>query len=91
MLFCLFWPDSCPDVLMSCLSCVAAAAAGDTGAHSSLAVPEAIQQLAFADRILLNKIDLVTKPELQRVLQQVRHGGRRWRWRWEGWVGWGWQ
>jgi G3E family GTPase len=34
-------------------------------------VPEAVQQLAFADRILLNKVDLVTEEELAMVMEQV--------------------
>jgi G3E family GTPase len=49
----------------------ASAAAGGEGAHKGLAVPEAVQQLAFADRILLNKIDLVTEAELVNVTEQV--------------------
>jgi G3E family GTPase len=36
------------------------------------AVNEAIQQVAFADRILLNKIDLVTPEELLAVEEQIR-------------------
>lgn len=42
---------------------------GEKGAHGG--VPEAVQQLAFADRILLNKIDLVTDEELQAVVASV--------------------
>ena len=49
----------------------AAASAGQEGAHTGLAVPEAVQQLAFADRILLNKVDLVTEEELAMVVEQV--------------------
>jgi G3E family GTPase len=36
------------------------------------AVNEAVQQVAFADRILLNKIDLVSDTELAAVMEQVR-------------------
>ena len=36
------------------------------------AVNEAVQQVAFADRILLNKIDLVSESELAAVMEQVR-------------------
>jgi G3E family GTPase len=55
--------------LCSCIE--AAASAGQEGAHTGLAVPEAVQQLAFADRILLNKVDLVTEEELAMVMEQV--------------------
>lgn len=50
----------------------AASAAGEQGAHKGLNVPEAIQQVAFADRILLNKVDLVSEVELASVTEQVR-------------------
>ena len=33
---------------------------------------EAVEQVAFADRILLNKIDLATEPELQAVEQRLK-------------------
>ena len=36
------------------------------------AVNEAVQQVAFADRILLNKIDLVSKAELEEVVDTVK-------------------
>ena len=49
----------------------AAASQGTGGAHSDLVVPEAIQQIAFADRILMNKIDLVTPAELGAITDQV--------------------
>ena len=35
-------------------------------------VNEAIQQVAFADRILLNKIDLVSDADKQRIKQRIR-------------------
>lgn len=35
-------------------------------------VNEAMQQIAFADRILLNKIDLVTKEELEEVEERIK-------------------
>jgi len=50
----------------------AASAAGEQGAHKGLTVPEAVQQVAFADRILLNKVDLVTEVELASVTEQVK-------------------
>lgn len=37
---------------------------GQTGAHGPQSIPEAVQQIAFADRILLNKTDLVSAQEL---------------------------
>jgi len=33
---------------------------------------EAVEQVAFADRILLNKIDLVTEEEIQKVIAEIR-------------------
>ena len=33
---------------------------------------EAVEQLAFADRVLLNKIDLVTEEDLKRVEGRIR-------------------
>jgi G3E family GTPase len=36
------------------------------------AVNEALQQVAFADKILLNKIDLVTKEELQKLKDRLK-------------------
>lgn len=37
---------------------------------------QAVEQVAFADRILLNKIDLVDEPTKQAVLGRVKVGGR---------------
>jgi len=37
------------------------------------AVNESLQQVAFADRILLNKIDLVTKDQKDALEQRIRH------------------
>lgn len=41
----------------------------DKGAHGGL--PEAILQLSYADRIILNKIDLITKEELDLLFYKV--------------------
>ena len=37
-------------------------------------VNEAVQQVAFADRLLLNKIDLVTEAEKDAVKAEIRFG-----------------
>ena len=45
-----------------------------TGAHGDNSIPEAIQQLAHADRIILNKIDLFPSQEsLLPVITDIRH------------------
>ncbi|KAJ0113018.1 hypothetical protein Patl1_03635 [Pistacia atlantica] len=36
-------------------------------------VNEAVEQVAYADRIILNKIDLVTETELQSLTEKIRH------------------
>ncbi|XP_044501227.1 P-loop guanosine triphosphatase YjiA-like [Mangifera indica] len=36
-------------------------------------VNEAVEQVAYADRIILNKIDLVTETELQRLTEKIKH------------------
>lgn len=37
---------------------------GSTGAHGTQSIPEAVLQIAFADRVILNKTDLVSEEEL---------------------------
>lgn len=41
--------------------------------HTPGTVNEAVQQIAFADLILLNKVDLVDADQLQTVLGSIRH------------------
>ncbi|KDP30361.1 hypothetical protein JCGZ_17090 [Jatropha curcas] len=36
-------------------------------------VNEAVEQIAYADRIILNKIDLVSESELQRLTKRIKH------------------
>ncbi|XP_034676193.1 P-loop guanosine triphosphatase YjiA-like [Vitis riparia] len=36
-------------------------------------VNEAVEQVAYADRIILNKIDLVTEADLERLTQRIKH------------------
>ncbi|EEF42561.1 P-loop guanosine triphosphatase YjiA [Ricinus communis] len=36
-------------------------------------VNEAVEQIAYADRIILNKIDLVSEAELQRLTNRIKH------------------
>ncbi|XP_010518851.1 PREDICTED: uncharacterized protein LOC104798457 isoform X2 [Tarenaya hassleriana] len=36
-------------------------------------VNEAVEQIAYADRIILNKIDLVTGPEMENLIARIRH------------------
>ncbi|XP_065877431.1 uncharacterized protein [Euphorbia lathyris] len=36
-------------------------------------VNEAVEQIAYADRIILNKIDLVSDSEIQRLTKRIRH------------------
>ncbi|WCJ29033.1 Cobalamin biosynthesis CobW-like protein [Euphorbia peplus] len=36
-------------------------------------VNEAVEQIAYADRIILNKIDLVSESEIQRLTKRIRH------------------
>lgn len=48
--------------------------AKSTGAHGKNSIPEAIQQLAHADRIILNKVDLFPSEEaLLPVINDIRH------------------
>lgn len=58
------------------LSVTVSAAAGGGGAHEGLAVPEAVQQLAFADRILLNKVFRFVNSHLSRVDAALIYGFR---------------
>lgn len=41
--------------------------------HTPGTVNEAVQQIAFADLILLNKVDLVDADQLRTVLDSIRH------------------
>jgi G3E family GTPase len=41
------------------------------GVHGPKSVPEAVQQIAYADRIILNKTDLVTSDELLKVISRI--------------------
>ena len=43
--------------------------------------PNTVQQVAFADKILLNKVDLVTEEQKQAVIKRIRVrgcGSRSW-------------
>jgi G3E family GTPase len=67
---------SLPSLLFSSLllSHVLSSGAPTTGAHGVNSIPEAIQQLAHADRIILNKIDLFPSEELLLpVISDIRH------------------
>lgn len=39
--------------------------------------PSPLEQVAFADKILLNKTDLVSEEEKQHVIQRIKVGGAR--------------
>ncbi|CAM8926980.1 unnamed protein product [Rhodiola kirilowii] len=34
---------------------------------------EAVEQVAYADRIILNKIDLVSEPQIDELTQKIKH------------------
>jgi G3E family GTPase len=44
---------------------------GGKGVHGAGSIPEAVQQIAFADRVILNKLDLVSEEELSEVKASV--------------------